>query len=137
MSATHMLAEHNFQSLACRICDGPVQDPFQQDRQWWVADRWCQANASRPAPGDSWSLDVELMQEAAACLAGRRCFAAFRDPSERLSGNSIRHVWSLQVLSIINEFFSPLHNLRALGILSSSLALAGCMIMKHGQGVGS
>ncbi|KAK9843937.1 hypothetical protein WJX84_009417 [Apatococcus fuscideae] len=22
-----------------RICDGNVQDPFQQDRQWWVADR--------------------------------------------------------------------------------------------------
>ncbi len=86
------------QALACRICDGPVQDPFQQDRQWWVADRWCQANARRPGPGDSFSLDSGLMQEAAACLAGKRCFGAFQDSSERLPGNTVRHVWHLQVL---------------------------------------
>ena len=54
-------------------------------------------NARRPAPGDDLSLDTHLMQQAAACLAGRRCFAAFRDPSERPAGNTVRHVWHLQV----------------------------------------
>ncbi|KAK9841200.1 hypothetical protein WJX74_001788 [Apatococcus lobatus] len=80
-----------------RLCDGAVQDPFQQDVQWWVADRWCQANARRPAPGEIMSLDLSLMQEAAACLQGQRCFAAFRDPSEWLPSNSVRHVWHIQV----------------------------------------
>ena len=84
-------------TILCRICDGAVQDPFQQEVEWWVADRWCQANARRPGPGDSISLDTGLMQEAAACLQGQRCFAAFRDPSERLPGSTIRHVWHVQV----------------------------------------
>ena len=85
------------QTVLCRICDDVVQDPFQQDTQWWVADRWCQANARRPAPGDTISLDLSLMQQAAACLQGQRCFAAFRDPSERLLGNTVRIVWHIQV----------------------------------------